>query len=124
LPVCKPWLLSEGIELSGPVTYVVDGDTLDVNDIRVRLALVDTPERGENGYQSAKNFVKNLCLGDDAEVDIDDGQRGGDRYAREIGVVYCDGVNVNSELIEQEHAIIFTEYCDLSEFANEDWADC
>lgn len=116
--------LSEGIELSGPVTYVVDGDTLDVNDIRVRLALVDTPERGENGYQSAKNFVKNLCLGEDAQVDIDDGQRGGDRYAREIGVVYCDGVNVNSELIEKEYAIIYTEYCDVSEFANEDWAEC
>src|SRR4029079_14845303 len=29
--------LSEGIEISGPVTYVVDGDTLDINDIRIRL---------------------------------------------------------------------------------------
>jgi endonuclease YncB( thermonuclease family) len=72
----------------GTVTYVVDGDTLDVNDIRVRVALVVTPERGGNGYQSAKNFVKNLCLGDEAQVDIDDVQRGGDKYAREIGVVY------------------------------------
>ena len=74
--------MKEGIELSGPVTYVVDGDTLDVNDVRVRLALVDTPEVGEKGYQSAKDFVKNLCLGNGAEVDIDDGQRGGDRYGQ------------------------------------------
>jgi endonuclease YncB( thermonuclease family) len=44
----------------GTVTYVVDGDTLDANDIRVRIALVVTPERGGNRYQSAKNFVKNL----------------------------------------------------------------
>ena len=65
--------------LSGPVTYVVDGDTLDVNGIRIRLALVDTPEIGETGYESAKNFVIDLCLGNDAEVDIDNGQRGGDR---------------------------------------------
>lgn len=116
--------ITEGIELSGPVTYIVDGDTLDVNDVRVRLALVDTPERGEIGYQSAKTFTKDVCLGKQAEVDIDDGQRGGDRYGREIGVVYCDGVNINSELLDKELASIYTEYCDISEFANDQWADC
>jgi micrococcal nuclease len=116
--------MKEGIELSGAVTKVVDGDTLDVNNIRVRLALVDTPEIGENGYQSAKDFVKNLCLGHDAEVDIDDGQRGGDRYGREVGVVYCNGVNVNSELIKKGHAITYTDYCDVSEFANDGWSRC
>jgi endonuclease YncB( thermonuclease family) len=110
--------------MSGPVTHVVDGDTLDVNGIRIRLALVNTPEIGETGYETAKNFVKDLCLGNDAEVDIDDGQRGGDRYGREIGVVYCDGINVNSALMEKQYARIYTDYCDVSEFANEDWAEC
>jgi len=28
----------------GKVTEVVDGDTLDVNNVRIRLALVNTPE--------------------------------------------------------------------------------
>ena len=116
--------ITEGIELSGRVTYIVDGDTLDINDVRVRLALVDTPERGENGYQTAKNFLKGLCLGEEAEVDIDDGQRGGDRYGREIGIVYCDGINANSELMDKELASIYTEYCEISEFASEEWADC
>jgi endonuclease YncB( thermonuclease family) len=115
---------SEGIEISGRVTHVADGDTLDVNGITIRLALVDTPEIGENGYDSAKNFVKDLCLGNNAEVDIDDGQRGGDRYGREIGVVYCDGINVNSALMEKQYARIYTDYCDVSEFANEKWTEC
>jgi micrococcal nuclease len=116
--------MKEGIELSGPVTKVVDGDTLDVNSVRVRLALVDTPERGQNGYQPAKDFVKKLCLGGNAEVDIDDGQRGGDRYGREIGIVYCKGVNVNIELLKKGYAITYTDYCDVSEFANDGWAGC
>ena len=116
--------ITEGIELSGRVTYVVDGDTLDVNGVRVRLALVDTPERGQDGYQTAKDFVKKLCLEKDAQVDIDDGQRGGDRYGREIGVVYCNGVNVNSELIDGGYAKMYTDYCEVSEFANDDWATC
>src|SRR5688500_282243 len=34
----------ENIELEGKVTYIVDGDTLDINDIRIRLSLVDTPK--------------------------------------------------------------------------------
>jgi micrococcal nuclease len=123
-PTLPKSTMSEGIELTGIVTYIVDGDTLDVNDIRIRLTLVDTPERGEKGYQTAKNFLKDLCLGKEAEVDIDDGQRRGDRYGREIGIVYCEGINANGELIDKDLAVIYSEYCEISEFSKEDWADC
>ena len=110
------------IELVGNVTYVVDGDTLDINGIRVRLSLVDTPERGQPGFKEAKEFVDTLCLGKKGELDVDDGQRRGDRYGREIGVVYCDGLNINEKLMDSNLAEILTEYCDISEFANEGWA--
>jgi len=112
----------DDIELEGIVNYVVDGDTLDINDIRIRLALVDTPERGQDGYKEAREFVKNLCLNKKGEVDIDDGQRRGDRYGREIGVVYCDGINVNKALVENNLTKIYTEYCHISEFSKEEWA--
>ena len=112
----------DDIELEGIVNYVVDGDTLDINDIRIRLALVDTPERGQDGYKEAREFVKNLCLNKKGEVDIDDGQRRGDRYGREIGVIYCDGINVNKALVENNLTKIYTEYCDISEFKNKKWA--
>jgi endonuclease YncB( thermonuclease family) len=112
--------LSEGIEISGPIKYVVDGDTLDVNNIRIRLSLVNTPEVGEQGFDTAKNFVEKLCLDKNGEVDIDDGQRQGS-FGREIGVVYCDGVNLNSELMSKGYAVISTEFCDVSEFSGEPW---
>lgn len=114
------------IELEGIVNHVVDGDTLDINNVRVRLALVDTPERGQDGYNEAKDFVKNLCLNKKGQVDIDDGQRRGDRYGREIAVVYCDGININKALVENNLAKIYIRYCDVSEFAKEKWAikDC
>ena len=67
----------DNIELEGKITYIVDGDTLDINDIRIRLSLVDRPERGQDGYKKAKDFVKDLCLDTKGEVDIDDGQRRG-----------------------------------------------
>jgi endonuclease YncB( thermonuclease family) len=117
---------TKGVELVGNVTYVVDGDTLDINGIRIRLSLVNTSERGQPGYKEAKEFVKSLCLGKNGELDVDDGQRRGDRYGREIGIVYCNGVNLNEKLMDNHLAKILTRYCDISEFSNEKWAksDC
>jgi micrococcal nuclease len=114
--------LDDDIELEGIVTHIVDGDTLDINDNRIRLSLVNTPERGQKGYMEAKKFVQDICLNKKAQVDIDDGQRRGDRYGRDIGSVYCDGININKELIDKNLAKIYLRYCDISEFSNEDWA--
>jgi endonuclease YncB( thermonuclease family) len=110
------------VELVGIVTEVVDGDTLDINGTRIRLALVDTPERGQSGFDEAKKFVESLCLGKKGELDVDSGQRRGDRYGREIGIVYCDGSNANEKLMNSRLARILTEFCDISEFSNESWA--
>lgn len=53
------------------VENVVDGDTIDVSvDLgfkvltrqRVRLARIDTPERGQPGYAAAKDFVRDVAL--------------------------------------------------------------
>lgn len=113
---------TNGIELVGNVTHVVDGDTLDINGIRIRLSLVNTPERGQPGFKEAKEFVTSLCQGKKGELDVDDGQRRGDRYGREVGVVYCDGLNINEKLMDNNLAKILVDYCDISEFANERWA--
>ena len=113
--------ISDEIELAGKVNHVVDGDTLDINDIRIRLSLVDTSERGDPGFKEATQFVVKLCLGENAEVDIDDGQRRGS-FGREIGVVYCDGENLNEQLMENNLGIIDTRFCEKSEFSNDKWA--
>ena len=58
-------------EYKAIVTNVVDGDTIDLSiDVgfkitthqRVRLARIDTPERAQANYQTAKDFVKNAVL--------------------------------------------------------------
>ena len=43
-------------EVSGNCYKVVDGDTIDVEGVgRVRFVGVNTPERGDSGYQEAKD---------------------------------------------------------------------
>jgi len=106
----------------GRVTKIVDGDTIDVDERRIRLALVNTPERGQAGYEEAKEFTKSLCpVGLKVLVDQDDLQLY-DRYDRMIAVVYCDGALLNAELLFADHAKILTKYCKDSEFSDEEWA--
>lgn len=114
----------------GKVTAIVDGDTLDIDNIRVRLTLVNTPERREAGYAEATEFVKSVCsIGTDALVDEDDGQKEGS-YDRLIGLVYCLGddnagdnktVLLNEVLLQRGYAFVFEQVCDKSEFSKAAW---
>ena len=117
---------------SGNITKVVDGDTIDVHGIRIRLSLINTPEIGMKNYTEAKSLALKLCpVGSMALVDQDDGQTRGS-YGRMIGEVYCnfkDGVknltlttNVSEEMLKSGLAEMLTKYCASSEFAGESWA--
>jgi hypothetical protein len=112
----------------GTVTEIVDGDTLDINNVRVRLALVNTPERGENGYTEGIDFVQSVCsVGTTALVDEDDGQKEGS-FDRVIGLVYCGSDNINNKkslnelLLEGGYAVIYQDFCGISEFSSASWA--
>ena len=108
----------------GTVTHIVDGDTLDVDGKRIRLALVNTPEIGEDGSDDAKKFAETLCpVGSDVIVDQDDGQLY-DVYGRMVAKLTCGNENkiLNEELTYHDYAGILSEYCDESEFSSELWA--
>lgn len=104
------------------VDRIIDGDTIIVDDKRIRLALVDTPERGEPLYNDAKEFTARLCpIGSDVLVDEDDKQREGS-YGRIVAKVYCSDKILNAELIDNGLAVIDERFCSKSEFADEYWA--
>jgi micrococcal nuclease len=107
----------------GSVTEVVDGDTIDVNSVRIRLALVDAPELNETGYLEARNFVESRCnIGTPATVDQDDRQKGGS-FGRMIAQVFCgnDDVSINEAILDSGYATIYREFCNISEFATNPW---
>ncbi|UCE28607.1 MAG: thermonuclease family protein [Candidatus Bathyarchaeota archaeon] len=94
------------IDMTDVVSYVVDGDTFDVaSGDRIRLADVDTPELGEEGYGEAKDFLISLVLSKIVYLDIDD-VYGTDIYDRLVCVVYVEHnlshvANVNKALLEE-----------------------
>ena len=106
----------------GQITRVIDGDTLIIDQTTIRLSLVNSPERGEPGYQEAKDFASTVCpVGSNAEF-IEDTWQQSDKYGRSLGLVYCNDMFLNELLLTNNHAEISTYFCDKSEFGTEDWA--
>ena len=109
--------------LISKVVRVIDGDTIVLESgQKIRLSIVNTPERGQLGYYEATMFTESLCLDRPVFVDIDDGQQRGS-YDRLVGAVYCDypdnSVYLNLELLRNGYANIMYQYCEKSEFAEE-----
>jgi len=105
---------------NGTVTEIIDGDTLKIDNVSIRLALIDAPEYYAAGYNESKAFVSNVCpVGSTATVDEDDGQN--ESYGRIVAVVYCNIVNLNARMAANEYVIIDKRYCNISEFAEDAW---
>ncbi|AJD91119.1 thermonuclease [Jeotgalibacillus malaysiensis] len=95
--------------LSGDVTYVVDGDTLDVKledgtVERIRLLLIDTPETkhptiGVEPYGPEASAFTSQLEGERVELELDAAER--DRYGRLLAYVWHDGEMFNEKLLAE-----------------------
>ena len=86
------------------VANVVDGDTLDLdNGERVRLVGIDTPDRGECGYDEAKLVLASLVLNQPVTLEPSDEDR--DSYDRLLRYVLVNGVDVGGQMLAQGYAI-------------------
>lgn len=107
--------------ISGTVTSVIDGDTLEVDGQAVRFALVDTPKMKYDGGQ-ALSFLEQICpVGSPVLIDQDDAQLE-DAYGRVLGLIYCNDLNLNKELLDSGLGDLYSAFCDQSEFKDSDWA--
>jgi len=104
---------------SGVVTGVSDGDTLVVmqgrDPVRVRLAWVDAPERGQDYGGLAKQTLAELCFMRSARVDPVDV----DRYGRVVARVACDGEDAGLHLLRKGLAWAFVRYNPPQEYLQE-----
>ncbi len=91
--------------------YIVDGDTIRVGDASIRLHGIDAPEMGQMAqgidgkWYDQGEFVKeeltHFIGGRPVQVEV----MSKDKYRRTVGIVTCDGMNVNAWLVENGYAI-------------------
>lgn len=101
-------------------TNVVDGDTVDLvidmgfrntSERRIRLSGIDTPERGQEGFQEAKDFLNDLLLG--KECYLRSYKSGA--FGRWLGEIFIDAAgaetevqNVNQLMLDKGFAEIYS----------------
>ena len=86
------------------VGRVIDGDTLVCDNETIRLLGIDTPERGEEYYQEAKDFLR-IVEGKEVEILRDWDDLG--KYKRKLRYIFYEGRLINVEIVEQGLATAF-----------------
>ena len=85
------------------VERVIDGDTIVLaGGQTVRYIGIDTPEKGEQHYEEAKEANRRLVEGKDIKLELDEEEK--DRYGRTLAYVYVGGTFVNVQLVREGYA--------------------
>lgn len=111
VPGVLPCLGAQPGVLTGKVVSIADGDTLTVlvegdRQVKVRLAQIDTPERGAPWSERARQALAERVFGKTVTVQVVEV----DRYGRSVGTVYLDGMDVNAEMVRRGHAWVYRRY--------------
>ena len=106
------------------IPRVVDGDSLEINDNKIRLSGIDAPEKkqlckkpfltvtfltfqkeyecGAMATERLKKFIKNRSIRCNSESK--------DRYDRFIATCYLKNKNINSWIVRNGYAVAYTRY--------------
>ena len=94
----------------GKVVSVSDGDTIKVlkdgKQVKIRLAAIDCPEKGQPYGKKAKQFTVSMVAGKIVKIWETDT----DRYGRIVGFVFIDDKNLNKELLKAGLAWHYKQY--------------
>jgi endonuclease YncB( thermonuclease family) len=96
------------------VIAIADGDTLTARcevpaghqNIIVRLAEIDAPEKRQSFGQRSRQHLAELCFGKQARVVI----QNVDRYGRSVARVTCAGTDANAEQVRAGLAWAYAAY--------------
>lgn len=95
---------------SGRVVGVTDGDTIrvlcDRTEVKVRLAEIDAPERGQPFGTQSKAALSDLVFGRQVRLDVTDT----DRYGRSIARVWVGRTDANREMVRLGYAWAYRKY--------------
>lgn len=94
----------------------VDGDTLDMRGVRIRLFGIDAPENSQLCWDAqgktwfcgigAANKLAQLVSGQTLQCSKKDT----DQYGRTVAICFAGGIDVNAEMVRQGFAISYRRY--------------
>jgi micrococcal nuclease len=97
--------------ISVKVVGISDGDTITVltankQQLRVRLAGIDAPERSQAYGMKARKHLADQVFGKIIELET----RGTDKYKRTLGIVFLNDQDINELMIKDGYAWFYRQY--------------
>ena len=99
---------------------VIDGDTITINNVKIRFSGIDAPEKNYYGQtqfckgpkgvwacgKKASSKLKKLINGQEVQC-TDEGK---DRYGRTLSICYANGVDLQAEMVRSGMAVAYLRY--------------
>jgi len=97
--------------LHGKVVAITDGDTVRLltaanRQVKIRLAEIDTPEKGQPYGNRAKQALAGMVFQKQVSVRVQDI----DRYGRTVGRIYVGDLDVNAKMVQIGAAWVYRRY--------------
>lgn len=111
--LCLTFTASHAETLIVTVVGVNDGDSItvidsDLNQLKVRLEQIDSPELGQPFGNQSKQALSDLVFGKTVTlVTISK-----DRYGRTLGRIYQDDTDINAEMVKRGMAWVYRQYAE------------
>jgi len=100
-----PSASSDQTVLTGTVTHVRDGDTIEVNNVPIRLAALDCPERGTRDGDYASLIAKQF-QGQQATCEL----TGAKTYERLVGYCSINGADFGRYIMNNSSCKVWEKY--------------
>ena len=100
-----PSVSSDQTVLTGKVTHVRDGDTIEVGGIAVRLSALDCPERGTQKGNNAARIAQKF-LGSQATCEL----TGAKTYDRLVGYCEVNGADFGAYMMNNSSCKVWEKY--------------
>jgi|CXWL01.1.fsa_nt_gi endonuclease YncB( thermonuclease family) len=98
-------------ELTGKIVAIADGDTVtlltpQMEEIKIRLAAIDAPEKDQPFGQKSKQMLSDLIFNRQVRLDAIDT----DKYGRTVGHIYLADSDINMLMVSQGGAWAYRQY--------------
>jgi endonuclease YncB( thermonuclease family) len=98
-------------EYKGRIVGIADGDTVtlltaQMEEIKIRLAGIDAPEKDQAFGQKSKQMLSDLVFNREVRVEKEDV----DKYGRTVGHIYLGDIDINLLMISQGGAWAYRQY--------------
>jgi endonuclease YncB( thermonuclease family)/Spy/CpxP family protein refolding chaperone len=84
-------------QMTGVVTHVRDGDTIEIGDAAIRLQGLHAPELSDPLGDQARELMQALVLGKEVDCMLDGTRNGG----RVIGICFANGLDIAAQLVDR-----------------------